>query len=455
MSRVRNAVRCVPSHLPLSLGVTLIAALTVWNLAMRSHLPLLTVLFALAAGLLLMVVVRVQHSLRALQARFSCVLEISAEAVISMDAHCKVTSYNRAARTMFGYTAQEAIGQSLSLLMPELFHAIERKHVTRFEHSEKSNLLMSDRQRVVARRKDGSELHMAASVSQLEIASQVTFTVICSEVTDPASVGQEFLHRQLEQRVREIAAELEASNRFLQEEIAERKRTEDEVHSLSRRMMRVQEEERRKLARELHDGTTQILLTLSLNIARMRRAGAETPIANATLGEWIQLVEDCTHELSTISYLLHPPLLEELGLSLTLRSFVAGFTRRSGIAVTLNTIGRLDQSGFDVELAVFRILQEALSNVHRHSHSSTAAVLISSDGRTLTLEIADHGCGIPAGTNGHGLGLASIRERVRLLKGSLEIETGVTGTKIMICLPLSDPAATSSFATYCSAAAKA
>jgi len=141
------------------------------------------------------------------------------------------------------------------------------------------------------------------------------------------------------------------------------------------------------------------------------------------------------NELRTISYLLHPPLLEELGLSLTLRAFVEGFSKRSGIAVTMSTSGELDNLGFDVELAVFRMLQEGLSNILRHSQSSTAIVRISSDRPTFTMEIADQGKGIPAGS-AEGVGLASMRERVRLLKGELEIKTSPAGTIINIQLPL-------------------
>ena len=200
-------------------------------------------------------------------------------------------------------------------------------------------------------------------------------------------------------------------------------------------MLRVQEEERRKLARELHDGATQNVLTLCLSIARVRKSAATGPTPDATLAEWMQMAEVCINELRTVSYLLHPPLLEELGLTLTLRGFVEGFARRSGIEVTMSASGELDKFGFDVELAVFRIVQEALSNVHRHSQSSTAKVLVSCDGRIFTVEISDQGRGIPTGSV-EGVGLASMRERVRLLKGELKIESNQAGTTIVIQLPV-------------------
>jgi PAS domain S-box-containing protein len=414
---------------------------------MQSNLPGMTLLFGLAAGLLLVAVARFHESLRVSQARFAGILEISAEAVVSTDEKQNITLFNRAAETIFGYSADEALGKSLDLLIPERFHAIHHAHVERFVKSEKNSLLMSDRRRVFGRRKDGSEFHMSASISKLEVGGQRTFTVICSDVTNEVRAEDELRQArdELELRVRERTAELETSNQSLRAEIAERKRAEEAVQELSRRMLRVQEEERRKLARELHDGATQNLLTLSLNIARMRKSIAGGPTPDAVLAEWMQMAEDCINELRTISYLLHPPLLEELGLTLTLRGFVEGFAKRSGIAVSMSTSGELDKAGFDVELAVFRILQEGLSNIHRHSQSSTATVLASCDGHTLTLEIADQGRGIPAGP-AEGVGLASMRERVRLLKGELEIKTGPLGTTIIVRLPLSDMASSTSTA---------
>ncbi len=414
---------------------------------MQSNLPGMTLFFGLAAGLLLVAVARFHESLRASQARFAGILEISAEAVVSTDEKQNITLFNRAAETTFGYRSDEALGKSLDLLIPERFQAIHHAHVARFLKSEKNSLLMSDRRRVFGRRKDGSEFHMAASISKLEVGGQRIFTVICSDVTNEVRAEDELRHARdlLEVRVRERTAELETSNQALRAEIVERKRAEEEVQDLSRRMLRVQEEERRNLARELHDGATQNLVTLCLNIARIRKSadGGATP--DATLAEWLQMVEDCVNELRTVSYLLHPPLLEELGLALTLRGFVEGFAKRSGIAVTMNMSGELDKAGFDVELALFRILQEALSNIHRHSHSSTATVTLSCDGGTFTLEIADQGKGIQAGA-AEGVGLASMRERVRLLKGELEIGTGPAGTTITVRLPMANMASSASTA---------
>jgi PAS domain S-box-containing protein len=406
---------------------------------MRSKLPMATLLFGAAAGLMLIAIARITESLRASQRRFSGILAISAEAVISIDANHRITLFNRAAETMFGYRASEITGNPLEALIPERFRKIHREHVAEFARSDKTSLLMSDRRRVLGLRKDGSEFHMAASVSKLNIAGETIFTVICTDVTESVRAEEQLRrsHEDLELRVRERTAELKAANEFLQLEIQERKRAEEEIQDLSRRMMHVQEEERRNLARELHDGPTQTLLTLSLHMGRMFRN--ENVVSPAVLEEWMRFAEQSANELRTISYLLHPPLLEELGLSVTLRGYVEGFTKRTGIQVMLHTEGELDNLGFDVELAVFRIMQEALSNVHRHSGSHTASVTVSCDGHCLGLLIADQGRGIAPDKNpSGGVGLGSMRERARLLKGKLSIKTGGTGTTIKIELPLSD-----------------
>jgi len=421
---------------------------------MRSNMPLVTLFSGLSAALLLVVIAqmveklraeiaerkRVEASLRASQARFAGILEISAEAVISADEDLRITLYNQSAEKIFGYSVQEALGQSMNLLIPERFREMHAQHVTKFAGSAKQSLLMSTRRRVLGLRKDGTEFPMTASVSRLDLAGKKIFTITCSDITQEVLAAEELhkAHDELEHRVQERTADLVQSNQSLQTEIADRKQAEKEVQDLSRRMMRVQEEERRNLARELHDGATQNLVALSLNMTQIRGARADAPATAAMVDECMRLVEDCTNELRTISYLLHPPLLEELGLGRTLRGYVEGFGRRSGIAVTMTAPADLEGLGFDVELAVFRIVQEALSNIHRHSHSSTAHIQLIRQDAALGLEISDQGRGIPPGKDVAGVGVAAMRERVRLLRGRLDIKTGSTGTTITISLPLVD-----------------
>ena len=419
---------------------------------MRSNLPRVTLFCGLSASLLLVVIAqmvqkqkaeiaerkRVEISLRASQARFAGMLAISAEAVISTDANMRITLYNQSAENIFGFSAKEALGQSIDLVIPGRFREIHARHVNQFAESAKQSLVMSSRRRVLGLRKDGTEFPMTASVSRLDLEEERTFTIICSDITQEVQAAEELrkAHDELEHRVQERTADLVQSNQFLQAEIIERKEAEQQVQELSRRMMRVQEEERRNLARELHDGATQNLVALTWNMAHILETVDIAPATRATMEECARLIDESTNELRTISYLLHPPLLEELGLSRTLRGYVEGFSTRSGIAVTLTTHGELEKLGFDVELAVFRIVQESLSNVHRHSHSSTANILLVRQDSLLNLEIADQGRGIPQGRDNTGVGIAGIRERVRLLKGTMNIITNSSGTVIKIELPL-------------------
>ena len=419
---------------------------------MRSNLPMVTLLAGLSACLLLVVIAqmverlraeigerkRFEASLRASQARFAGILSISAEAIISTDADMRITLYNQSAENIFGFSAKEALGQPLNILIPAQFHSAHARHVAEFSESAKQSLHMSKRRRVLGLRKDGTEFPMSASVSRLDLAGEKLFTIICSDITQEVRAAEELrkAHDELELRVRERTSDLVQSNQLLQSEIIERKEAEQQVQDLSRRMMRVQEEERRNLARELHDGATQNLVALTLNMAPILDAIDVAPATRSMIEECMRLIDESTNELRTISYLLHPPLLEELGLSRTLRGYVEGFSRRSGVAVSLTAQGELDRLGFDIELAVFRIVQESLSNVHRHSHSATANILLVRQGSTLNLEIADQGRGIPPGKDKVGVGIGSIRERARLLKGTVNITTNFSGTVIKVSLPL-------------------
>lgn len=382
---------------------------------------------------------RAEQELRASQARFAGILEISASAVISTDDQHRITLFNQAAERMFGYRAVEALGQFLDILIPERFREVHRQHITRFAQSDRSNLLMSERGSVLGQRKDGTEFPMAASISKLKVGADTTFTVLCNDITAQVRAAEELRNArdELEIRVRQRTAELESSNQSLQSEIMERKLAEEAVRVLSGKLMRVQDEERRHLARELHDGATQNLVSVTLNLSTLRTAGFAGDAENrARIEECLRLIEASTTELRTISYLLHPPLLEELGLVPALQGYIEGFSRRSGIQTVFVASEDLGRLASDLELTIFRIVQEALSNIHRHSQSSTASIALAWNGDCVRLEITDHGRGIPRGRDTMGIGISGMHERVRLLQGTLEIITGPSGTILVANLPV-------------------
>jgi PAS domain S-box-containing protein len=385
---------------------------------------------------------RSEEALYALQARFAGIVEISADALISTDESQRVTLFNQGAEKIFGYTASEVLGQPLDILIPERLREVHRRHAAAFAQSSLQTFRMSHKNRLLGRRKDGSEFRMESTVSKLETGGERIFTVILRDMTDWVRAEEELgrARDELETRVRERTAELAQANQALQAEIAERQLAEESLRKLSGRLLLLQDEERRRLARELHDGATQNLMALCMNLSALR----ETAVSgHDAFAECLKLVDETLEELRTISFLLHPPLLETMGLSCALPHYVRGFSERSGILVNLDMPAELGRLGRDVDVTLYRIVQEALSNVHRHSHSPTAEISLLPGVDSVTLEVADRGCGLPQSPDGHrlGVGIAGIRERVRLLGGSLELKSSKQGTTIRVVLPLvaSDP----------------
>jgi PAS domain S-box-containing protein len=248
-------------------------------------------------------------------------------------------------------------------------------------------------------------------------------------------------HRQLrsmlEERVHDRTRELEAKNLELL------KQTEV-VRELSARLLQIQDEERRRIARELHDSVGQMLAAVSMNLSHLHReARVLTPGSAKALDDNIGLVEQISTEIRTISHLLHPPLLDEVGLQSALRWYIDGFSERSKISVDLelpDSFGRLPRN---LEITLFRVVQECLTNIHRHSGSSTAAIRVDRSENEVRLEVRDAGKGMPAETQTNlgsgklsGVGLRGMSERLRQMGGHLEITSNGTGTQVLARLPI-------------------
>ncbi|HKV04164.1 MAG TPA: chemotaxis protein CheB [Candidatus Acidoferrales bacterium] len=214
---------------------------------------------------------------------------------------------------------------------------------------------------------------------------------------------------------------------------------------MSARLLRFRDEERRRVARELHDSTSQSMAGLMMNMNQLTRSlDKSDPAILATLAETRKLADESIREIRTISYLLHPPLLEEAGLASALCWFIDGFGKRSEIRVKLSLPPRLPRLAGDLELALFRVAQEALTNVHHHSGSTSARVALAIASGEVILEVSDRGKGLPPDvwkpdvgiSEGAGVGIASMRERVRQLGGKLEIRSSARGTGIKAILPV-------------------
>jgi PAS domain S-box-containing protein len=344
---------------------------------------------------------RTAQALRESEERYRNLFENSRDAVFIVE-YGRVLAANPAARELFGYE-QDELGQLRveDLLVSPRPMALLRGLVRDAVHDLE----------VTLRRRDGAEVHCVASVNpRRDEAGRI--------------VGYEGI-------LRDVTAQRLANWG---------------LRNLSAHLLRLQDDERRKLARELHDSTGQELAGLAMNLAvAVQGSGRMSARAKKALLNSQRLAERCAAEIRTLSYLLHPPLLDESGLVSALRWLADGFTARSGIALQLDLPAEPVRVGGDRETTLFRIAQEALANVHRHSGSPDAVVRLARGRAQVRLEVQDHGRGIPprqdepgAGLQRLGVGITGMRERVRQLGGWLEIESSAAGTTVRAVLPLED-----------------
>ena len=249
------------------------------------------------------------------------------------------------------------------------------------------------------------------------------------------------IQRRNKQALWEFQQNLES--RF-QERTAELHTANQSVGDLTGRLLHLQDEERRRIARELHDSVGQSLAALSMNLTRFGAAVEQVVKEAGKISDSTSLVNDISTEIRTISHLLHPPLLDEAGLASALRWYIEGFTERSTIRVELELPDHFDRLSRDLETAIFRLVQECLTNIHRHSESAVAKIRLIQSADEIRLEVEDEGKGIPVEKQAEllssgtaGVGIRGMRERLRQLGGTLEITCdGIArGTKVIAKLP--------------------
>ena len=224
-------------------------------------------------------------------------------------------------------------------------------------------------------------------------------------------------------------------------DITSRKSAEDAARALSGRILTLQDEERRRIAKGLHDSLGQYLAALKMNLDGFP---SPTPPQAAVVSESAEIVDKCLTETRTVSYLLHPPLLDESGFGSAARWYAEGFSRRSGIEVNLELPQELKRLHPDVEIALFRAVQECLTNIHKHANGSSVDIRMTQDAKRVRLEISDNGHGMTKerlhrllqGTAEIGVGIAGMRERFRELGGSLEIQSNRKGTTVIVTAPV-------------------
>ncbi len=380
-------------------------------------------------------------------ALLAAIVDSSDDAIVSKSLDGIITSWNAGAERLFGYTPNEAIGQHVSLIIP-----VDRRHeetviLERLRRGERI-----DHFDTVRVRKDGTTLDISLTISPVRDSAGkiVGASKIARDFTQRKQV-ERALHES-EARFRLLSDALDTQVQFRTQELQRRNaeilRQSERLQDLSGRLLRMQDDERRHIARELHDSAGQTLAALAMNLARLVE---DAPLNPAQLAEDVKdaqdLVQHLTQELRTTSYLLHPPLLDENGLSSALRWYVQGLVERSGLDIDLNIPDNFERLIPEMELVMFRLVQECLTNVHRHSGSKTALIRVVRKADKIHLEVQDHGRGMSkerfAEVQSHatGVGIRGMRERVRQIHGELTIESNALGTRISATFPARMPSA--------------
>jgi PAS domain S-box-containing protein len=374
------------------------------------------------------------------------IVDSSDDAIISKTLEGVITSWNAGAERLFGYTAKEAIGQHISMIIPRDRLEEETQILARLSQGDRI-----DHFDTIRVRKDGATLDISLSISAVRDSAGKIIGVskIARDITARKRIERE-LH-QSEERFRTLADALDTQVQFRTQELRRRNaeilQQSDQLRDLSGRLMFAQDQERRRIARELHDSAGQNLAALGMTLARLENdANRDPALLSKSIKHAQDLIQKLTEEIRTTSYLLHPPMLDELGLSSALRWYTEGLTERSGISIELNIPDDLGRLAPEVELAIFRLVQECLTNIHRHSGSKTAVIRIAREPDKIYAEVQDHGKGISTErlaeiqSHGVGVGITGMRERVRQSHGELTIDSDPLGTKITAIFPAKTPA---------------
>jgi PAS domain S-box-containing protein len=350
-------------------------------------------------------------------------------ALLAIDA--TVLEANRAALEGTGFTRREVIGRKLWEVW---WHSLPEEQALAKTSMATAAKGLAVREECQYALRDGSVRFLDRTLNPVQNERGEVVMIVASglDITEHRQ-----LRSMLEERVRERTGELEMKN-------VELMRQAEVVRELSARLLQIQDEERRRIARELHDSVGQMLAAVGMNIAQVHReAELLSPAAVKALEDNAGLMEQISSEIRTISHLLHPPLLDEVGLQSALQWYIDGFSERSKIDVDLELpedFGRLPRN---LEITLFRVVQECLTNIHRHSGSSTAAIRVARSENEVRLEVRDAGKGIPAETQAtmasgklSGVGLRGMHERLRQMGGQLEVRSNGSGTLVFATLPI-------------------
>jgi PAS domain S-box-containing protein len=358
---------------------------------------------------------RAEEALRASEERFRTVVESFHVGVALLGPGAEILFANAAALEIFGLSLEQVLGRT------------------------------TDELGLIALREDGTEIPFAIRPAPRAIA---TGHPVCNEVVGWRRPGSEEVFWTLGEVVPLFSREGKLERLVAAfSDITKRKEAEGALHQLSARLLRLQDEERRKLGRELHDSLAQSVMAVNLDLAQVARSSVPLDKkARHALSEARGVLREMSREIRTLSYLLHPPVLDELGLASAAKEYAQGFGDRSGIALEIDIPSGFPRLPQEAETAFFRIIQESLANIQRHSGSSTGRIRLRCEQGHVELEISDKGRGIEAtpqseGGNGQrvsrlGVGILGMRERMLQLGGTLEVQSNPSGTIVRATIPL-------------------
>ncbi len=364
-------------------------------------------------------------------------LDLSSDAIMVRDEADRVAYWNKSASELYGYSREEALGR----VTHELFHTQFPEPLERIMEELRHNKRWAGE--LIHTCKDGSQIIVATHWALVEDSNRNQRRVLETNNDITQQKQSEKTLRESEQRFRALSETLDAEVRARTQELEDRNadvlKHSKQVRELSWRLLRTQDQERRHIARELHDSAGQLLAALQMILTPLEEE-AHKLSSPSVVRQSIDLVEQLSKELRTVSYLLHPPLLDEAGLSSAIRWYVEGFAKRSTIDVQLEIapdLGRLPQ---DMEMTIFRIVQESLTNIHRHSGSRNANIRLFHSPEEVWLEIQDSGKGIPISNDGgsaaEGVGIQGMRERIMQLGGNFEIRSNGSGSTVSARIPM-------------------